>query len=453
MWRWRMPTKRGTPLRVQGCVRAAGLGFLSVPDGAERSCWHSWGLAWVAWVLAGPLAVQAVGAEWTRFRGPNGSGAAQAENLPVRWTEKDYNWRVTLPGVGHSSPVLWGDRIFLTSGDRKSAKRSVLCLKASDGSTLWQRDFESKRHPINEANSFASSTPAVDAERVYLYWTTPDEITLLALTHDGKDVWRRDLGRYECEHGGGTSPIVFEELVVLNNGQTGKCSLLAVDRKTGKTAWDVERHGSDIDERAAYSVPMVYQPDVGPPQILFSDNWSRGITSVDPQSGKVLWQARGVLSERCVGSPVVACGLVVAASGSDVPAQVTAVRPPAKGEEARVAWTYAKSPPYVPTPVAKDDLLFLWNDSGTVTCLRAATGEKAWRERIGSDFLGSPVRVGDRLYCMSRQGDCFVVAAGEKFELLGRNPLGEGSHATPAVAGGVLYLRTFSHLISLGGKK
>jgi outer membrane protein assembly factor BamB len=410
-------------------------------------------LVWVAWALAWPLAVQAAEAEWTRFRGPNGSGVGQAGDLPAQWTEKDYNWRVTLPGVGHSSPVVWGDRIFLTSGDRKSAKRFVLCLKASDGSGIWQRDFESKRHSINEANSFASSTPAVDAERVYLYWTTPDEITLLALTHDGKDVWRRDLGRYESEHGGGTSPIIFEELVVLNNGQTGKCSLLAVDRKTGKTAWEIERHGEDVDGRPAYSVPLVYQPDGGTPQILFSDNWARGITSVDPKTGQVLWQARGVLSERCVSSPILVGGLIVASCGSDVPAQVTAVRPPANGAGAKAAWTCDKSPPYVPTPVAKDDLLFLWNDSGTVTCLRAATGEKVWREKVGSEFLGSPVRVGDRLYCMSRQGDCFVVAAGEEFELLGRNPLGEGTHATPAVAGGVLYLRTFSHLISLGGKK
>jgi len=429
------------------------------------------GRAWTILALALSLGSQAACAEWTRFRGPNGSGVGQAEKLPAKWTEKDYNWRVALPGVGHSSPVLWGDRIFLTSGDRKTAKRFVLCLKTSDGSTLWQREFESKRHDMNEANSYGTSTPAVDEERVYLYWTTPDEITLLALTHEGKDVWRRNLGHYEGEHGSGTSPIVFEELVILNNNQASKCSLLAVDRKTGKTAWEIERHGDDVDWRGAYSTPMVYQPEGGPPQILFSDNWSRGITAVDPKTGKVAWQARGALSERSVGSPILASGLIVATCGSDVPAQVTAVRPPSRveaassrsdtkrqdaastGAEAKVAWTYAKSPPYVPTPVAKDDLVFLWNDGGCVTCLRAATGEKVWRERVGSDFLGSPVRVGDRLYCMSRQGDCFVVAASDKFELLGRNPLGEPTHATPAVAGGVLYLRTFSHLISIGGKK
>jgi len=410
------------------------------------------------------------GAEWTRFRGPNGSGIGQAENLPVKWTEKDCDWRVALPGVGHSSPVIWGDRIFLTSGDPKTAKRFVLCLKTSDGGTLWKREFESKRHDMHDSNSYGTSTPAVDEERVYAYWTTPQEITLLALTHDGKDAWRRNLGPFPSEHGSGTSPIVFGDLVILGNDQESKSSLLAFHRKSGETAWEIKRPDTDIENRASYSTPMVYQPEGGAPQLIFTSKvW--GVTSVDPKAGKVLWEARDAYRNRCVSSPILVSGLIIATCGTDAPDKVVAVRPPTKvdaassrsntkrqdaastGAEAKVAWTCEKSPPYVPTLVAKDDLVFLWSDGGCVTCLRAATGEKVWRERVGSDFLGSPVRVGDRLYCMSRQGDCFVVAAREKYELLGRNPLGEPSQATPAVAGGVLYLRTFSHLISIGGKK
>ncbi|MGD0093910.1 MAG: PQQ-binding-like beta-propeller repeat protein [Planctomycetota bacterium] len=411
-----------------------------------------------ALVLVTCFAAAAGGAEWTRFREPNGSGIGQAENLPVKWTEQDYNWRVELPGVGHSSPVLWGERIFVTAGDPKTAKRFVLCLKTSDGSALWQREYPSKPHSMNDANSYASATPALDEERVYVCWTTPEEVTLLALTHDGKDVWRRNLGHYEGDHGSGTSPIVFEDLVILGDHQGSsdghsKCSFLAVDRKTGQTAWELERHGDAVDWRAAYATPLVYQPEGAPPQIVFCDNWSHGLTSVDPKTGKVLWQARDALPDRCVGSPILAAGLIVAACGTETPGQLTAVRPPTQGAEAKIAWTCTKFPPYVPTPVAKDGLLFLWNDGGCVSCLRAATGEQVWRQRVGSDFIGSPVRVGERLYCISRPGDVFVVAAGEKFELLGRNALGERSHATPAVAGGILYLRTFSHLISIGGKK
>jgi outer membrane protein assembly factor BamB len=226
-----------------------------------------------------------------------------------------------------------------------------------------------------------------------------------------------------------------------------------VDRKSGQTAWLVERQGEAVDYRASYSTPFVYQPEGGMPQIVFCDNWSRGLTSLDPKTGQVLWQAKGALPERPVSSPILAAGLIVASCTTLGPAQVTAVRPPTQGAEAKVAWTCTKFPPQVPTPVAKDDLVFLWNDGGSVACLRAATGEEVWRQRVGSDFLGSPVRVGGRIYCISRPGDVFVIAAGDKFELLGRNPLGEQSHATPAVAGGVLYLRTFSHLISIGGKK
>ena len=390
--------------------------------------------------------------EWTRFRGPNGSGVGHAENLPVTWTEKDYNWRIALPGVGHSSPVLWGGRIFLTSGDPKTARRFVLCLRAADGATLWQRDYESKKQEMNPANSYGTSTPAVDGERVYAYWTTPDEITLLALTHDGKDAWRRHLGPYAAEHGSGTSPIVFDNFVILANDQDGRSTLVALDRKTGKTAWEIERKDSGVEYRASYSTPMVHQPEGGAPQILFTSK-AQGITAVDPAAGKVVWELREAFPGRCVSSPILAAGLIIASFGSgEEGQQVTAVRPPSKDQPAKIAWTFDKSPPFAPTAIAKDDLVFLWGDGGCVTCLRAATGEQVWRQRVGSNFLGSPIRVGGRLYCMSQQGAVFVVAASDKFELLARNPLGEPSHATPAVAGGVLYLRTFSHLISIGGR-
>ncbi len=389
---------------------------------------------------------------WTRFRGPNGAGIAEAANLPVQWAEKDYNWRVTLPGIGHSSPVIWGDKIFLTSGDPKTAKRCVLCLKTSDGSVLWQREFDSKKHEMHESNSYGTSTPAVDAERVYAYWTTPEEVTLLALTHDGKDAWRRGFGPFVGEHGSGTSPIVFEDMVILCNDTEANSSLLALNRKSGETAWEIKRPKSEVENRASYSTPIVYQPEGGSPQIVFTSRaW--GMTSVDPKAGKVAWECRDAFPGRCVGSPILAGGLIIAACGTDAPAQLTAVRPPAKGAPAKVAWTLTESPPYVPTPIAKDDLLFLWGDAGRLLCLRAATGERVWKERLDAEFLGSPVRVGDRLYCISKKGEVFVIGAGDKYALLGHNPLGEASYATPAVAGGILYLRTFSHLISIGGKK
>lgn len=301
-------------------------------------------------------------------------------------------------------------------------------------------------------NSYGTSSPAVDGERVYVYWTTPEEVTVLALTHEGKDAWRRGLGPFVAQHGSGASPIVFEDKVIVANDDEGESSLVAINSRTGETAWEVKRPKTDVDYRASYSTPMVYEPPGGPPQIIFTSK-AYGMTSVDARTGKVLWEVRDAFPARCVGSPILAGGLIIAACGTTEPQQLTAVRPPTGDAPAKVAYTITKYAPYVPTTIARGDLVFLWGDAGRLACIRAATGEEVWKARLEAEFYGSPVLVGDRLYCISQKGEVFVIAAGDKFALLGRSPLGEGSYATPAVAGGVLYLRTFSHLISIGGRK
>jgi len=179
--------------------------------------------------------------EWSRFRGPNGMGLSEAKDLPATWTEADYQWRVALPGVGHSSPVLWGDKIFLNSADAATATRYVVCLSAADGRELWRRQYASQTHSIHARNTYGSSTPAVDAERIYVAWSTPARLTLLALDHDGRDVWDLDLGPVVSEHGFGTSPMLYQDLVILSNNQQayelepgqqpGRSSMLAFDAK------------------------------------------------------------------------------------------------------------------------------------------------------------------------------------------------------------------------------
>jgi outer membrane protein assembly factor BamB len=188
---------------------------------------------------------------------------------------------------------------------------------------------------------------------------------------------------------------------------------------------------------------------------MLFNSWAHGITSIDPKTGKTNWEAAGVFKLRTVSSPVVAGGLVFGSCGSGGGGNyVVAVRPGnAQGRAAELAYKVTASAPYVPTSVAKGDLLFLWSDKGIATCIKAATGDKVWQKRVGGDFFGSPVRVGDRLYAISLDGEVVVLAASENYDLLGRNPLGETSRATPAVAGGAMYLRTLSHLFSIGGKK
>ena len=397
-------------------------------------------------VLAGG---PALGQEWTRFRGPNGSGASDATTVPAAWTEKDVRWKVALPGPGHSSPVLWGDRIFVTCGDPESAKRTLLCLKAADGSILWRRDFDSAPTKQNTANSYATPTPAVDKDRVYVLWATEQNYPAIALTHDGKDVWRRDLGPFVSQHGHGASPIVFEDLLIVPNDQDGVSFIAALDCATGKTRWQTERKST----KAAYSTPCILQREGGAAEIILSSH-AHGITALDPKTGRVAWEMADAFPQRVVGSPVVAGGLVLGNCGTGgAGMHVIAVRPPAaKDGKPAVAWKAAKPAPYVTMPVVSGGLVFLWTDTGTVLCVRLATGEEVWREKLGGSYYASPVAVGGRIYNVSRTGEVVSLAAGEKYELLGRTPLGEATHATPAVAGGRMVLRTLTHLISVGGK-
>jgi outer membrane protein assembly factor BamB len=406
-------------------------------------------------VLALLLSSSAVSAaqDWTRFRGPNGTGVSEATTVPAQWAEKDINWRVELPGIGHSSPVLWGDRIFLTSAFEDTAIRLVLCLNAGDGQILWQRKYPSSMHTKHKFNSFASSTPCVDAEHVYCCWSTPEEYTLVALNHDGNEIWRKNLGPYVSQHSCGVSPVVYDDLVVLGNDQgdenhQGTSSLLAVDRHTGELRWKLDRRTATV----AYSTPCVYQPQDGEAELIFNSE-SHGITSVDPTSGRVNWEIN-VFKKRSVSSPVIAAGLIFGSCGSGGGGNyVVAVRPPSdKSSSPEIAYKVETSAPYVPTPVALGNLLFLWSDNGIVSCIRAGTGETVWQKRVGGNYHGSPVCAGRRLYCLREDGEVTVVAADEKYELLGRNPLGEESRSTPAVADGRMYLRTCSHLVSVGGR-
>ena len=408
-------------------------------------------------------AAAAADPQWPRFRGPNGAGVSNATTIPVKWTDKDYNWKVKLPGTGYSSPVLWGAKIFLTSTDKKTAKRTILCLAADDGRILWLRNYASKTHKMHRDNSYAAATPAVDAERVYVTWSTPKEVTLLALDHDGKEVWRRNLGGFVGLHGTATSPIVVGDTVVLANDQEdlgvygwllridkGKSSLIAVDCKTGKTRWQVPRRSV----LAAYSTPCVYKGDDGRGELIFTST-AHGMTAVDAITGKVNWEVPKIFLDRCAGSPIVAGGLVIASYGrGNFGSLLVAVRPKKKNVRAKVVWSMKnKQVPLVPTPLAVGGRLFCWAGQGTVTCLDVATGKRIWQERVGSSFYSSPVCVNARLYCVSKKGVVFVIAASGIFDLLAKVSLGEQCYATPAIADGAMYFRTNTRLLSLGGKK
>lgn len=398
--------------------------------------------------------------EWTRFRGPNGTGISDTDSIPTKWTEADYNWKIDLPGVGHASPVLWGEKIFIHSSDPETASRTIMCLHASDGKILWSKSFPSKiaeGYRVREQNSLASSTPVVDAERVYTVWSQGDSTTLKVLTHDGEFVWERELGPYLSGHGFCTSPILVENLLIMQMHQriprdndpadATESYVVAFDRKTGEIAWKTPRENA---QQAAHAVPFLYQPP-GEPLELVINSRAHGITGFDPHTGEVKWSLE-VFDKRPVSSPILASGLIFGTSGSGGGGnKVVALRP---GPNPEVVYEIKTNAPYVPSLIAKDDLVFLWYDrGGIVTCIDAASGNVHWKKRVGGDYFSSPVLIGDRIFCTDIGGTTVVLAASKDYKLLAKNDLGDNMHATPAIAGGRLYLRTFHHLISLGGKK
>lgn len=414
-----------------------------------RTLWTGW-LCFLGCFVAN-LAASAEFEGWGRFRGPNGAGEADSPNIPIRWTPADYLWRVSLPGLGYSSPVVRGDRLFVTSADPQTARQTLWCLQATDGSVVWQCQVDSKPHPKHRFNCYASSTPALDDSQVYFCAWTAEGIRLLALRQsDGQQVWERNLGPFVGEHGFGTSPMVFNGLVIVSNDQDGTSFVIALDRATGSIRWRTDRRS----EKAGYATPCIWQPTSGRPQLILS-SWAHGVTGLDAETGRLVWELP-VFQNRVVASPVVAAGLVFASAGvGGVGREMYAIQPsnPDQGIEARVAYTLDGPLPYVPMPVAKGNLLFLWQDRGVVSCLDAPSGKVLWRERVGGEFFSSPIRIGNQLYNTARDGQMVVLAAADKFELLARFPLGEPTHSTPALTGRCLYLRTISHVMALPEKK
>jgi outer membrane protein assembly factor BamB len=398
-------------------------------------------------------------ADWPRFRGPNGSGIAAGAHPPAQFTGKDLAWKIDLPGIGHSSPIVVGEKVFVTCADPATATRYLICVSLADGKELWRREYASHRYAIHRDNSFASSSPTADDSRVYYTIVTPDSYKVYAADHAGKELWSYEMGPWKSEHGPGASPILFEDLLILSNDQDGPtASLVALDKTTGSERWRINRKSG----RAAASTPCLFTPPGGGPAQLILTCTGSGISSIDPRTGHVNWSTMPApRSYRSVGSPVAGGRWVVGSwgEGQSGPNRVVLALQPdaAPTHEPRELLKLTKTPnyPYVPTPLLDGDRLYIWADVGTVTCLKMPGGEVVWQQKVkGSagrtEFYASPILADGRLYNITKDGEVICLAAGDTFKDLGHSPLNDRCYATPAVAGDRLVIRTASHLMAIG---
>ena len=387
--------------------------------------------------------------EWTRFRGQNGTGISESKGIPVKISAAHQQWKIELPGIGHSSPVLWGNKIFLTTTGDDRGGFSVLALDATSGRLLWKKDFPLTPFQRHKFNSFASSTPAVDAERVYVLFNEPGRYVLAALSHEGELEWERDFGPFLSQHGCGVSPIIHEGMVIVANEQGdsnsvranahAKSFLIAVNAKDGKTIWQTPRKTLSVD----YSTPSIYEKD-GRKSLIFNSE-AHAIYAVNPTDGKVLWEFDQAFDKRSVSSPVIAGDIILGSCGSGGGGSfVTAIN--VKDGTPKLAYNIRTSAPYVPTPVTRNGLAWLLSDGGILTCIDVQTGDIKFQERAGGNFFGSPILVDGWLYAVATNGEIVVIEATDKFNLLHRFALNELCHTTPAVALGALFIRTENHL-------
>ncbi len=389
--------------------------------------------------------------EWTRFRGPNGAGIGDAPDVPSAWTDANVKWKTAIPGEGHSSPVLWGERVFLTSADPESGKRLAICVDAHSGKLLWSRDFPGEKYHTHKRNSMATSTPVVDAQHVYLAWALPEQTVLMALKHDGTPIWQAELGPFDGGHGFGVSPVIVDNLVILICDQDEGGKVHALDTATGKVRWQVTRRSQQTN----YATPCLFQATGHPAALIVSD-WKHGVSALDPRSGATLWELDVFdlkKKERSIVSPLVAGDRVLATCGfvgakkhfvAVRPGDVKSNQPPSE------LWRFEKAVAHIPTPVVIGSRVYVCNEAGIATCLNVADGEQIWQERLGGNFSASLVATGDRIFCTADNGEVIVLRAADTFTELGRSHLGEVVQATPAIAHGRIYFRTAGHLIAVG---
>lgn len=435
------------------------------------------------------LIARADGQQWPSFRGPQASGIGDGQRPPVTWDalgSRNVAWKVPLPGLGHSSPVVWGDRVFVTtaestrptpvfrrdvtaregevinidsSGDRTRHTWRVHSLDKRTGRILWTTTAHEGVPAVDRhlRNTHASSTPATNGEYVVVLFGSEG---LYSYRLDGSLAWKRSLGVLDAgsiddpdfQWGTASSPIIFRHLVIVQCDVQDGSFVAAYELATGREVWRTVR-----DEFSSWSTPTVY--DQGG-RVELVTNGTRFARGYDPLTGVERWRLGGN-SENAIPTPVVTTDLIFVTSGYRPVQPIVAIRPGASGDitpaaaspTGSVAWSTRRGGPYIPTPIVYGDLLYVLANNGVLTAYRAKTGDRVYQQRLadrGGAYSASPVAADGRLYFASEDGDVHVVKAGGEYELLASNPVGDVIMATPAISDGLLLVRTLHHLYAFG---
>lgn len=370
--------------------------------------------------------------DWPQWRGPTGDGiAAPGQNPPTQWSEsQNVLWKAPVPGKGHGTPAVVGDRIYLATADPAKGSQSLICFDRASGKVIWEKEAHpAGADPGKHANSSAASTsPACDGEFVYVNFLNGGAVQTTAFTLDGKIAWQQKVCDYVTHQGFASSPIVHERLVLVSADHKGGGAIAGLERNTGKIVWTESR-----PPVANYTSPSIIRAG-GKTQMVMSG--CKFVTSLDPLTGKKLWEIEGS-TEETVGSAVTD-GTRVFTSGGWPKNHTMAVVADGSGT---IAWQN-NARIYVPSMIAKEGHLYAVMDAGMAVCWKAETGDELWKERLGGDVYASPVMVGNLIYATNLKGTTFVFEATPKsFKLLAQNQLGDEVYSSPIVCGSRVYLR------------
>jgi outer membrane protein assembly factor BamB len=430
------------------------------------------------------LGVASLRADWTNWRGPNANGVAPDRTLPVKWSaSENVAWKAPIAGAGVSTPIVSGDRVYVTSqigagvrregnhprlvqgsdaaaqgeralgvdtaagGDPSKTYFVVEAFGRADGKRVWERRIEAigDLTPVHDKHNLATPSPVTDGTLVYAWFGTGQ---IVALDRTGGVVWQRHLakenGPFDIQWGHGSSPVLYGDLLILLCDQPARSYLVALDKTTGKDRWKADRGQG----RASYSTPLVIEGAFGTEVIV---NSTERIDAYDAKTGAFLWHT-GETSRFAVPSPVFHDGVIYASRGYRS-GPYMAIKPGGRGDvtSTQTVWRIATGAPYCSSLLYYDRVVYMANDVGVLTAIDSASGERVWQERVDGVFSASPVAGGGHVYFVSENGDTVVLKAGRAPQVVGRNALGERAVASPAISNGQIFIRTDKHVFAIGG--